>query len=227
MPHSSAHTCVRHVTGPFAPDHPPLRADVYFHELRFNAAVEARKVRNRLLVTWIAIMLFSGAYAFAEESPYRDFETRTIKALSAEQIEQLLGGSGMGLALAAELNHYPGPKHVLELADQLELTRIQREQTSDVYDEMLRNARQLGKSIVDQERTLDDLFATEKVSQDQLGSALDQIAELNARLRFAHLLSHLKMHVILTDEQIDRYAKLRGYAAGSGAAHDPSAHQGH
>ena len=32
----------------------------------------------------------------------------------------------MGLALAAELNGYPGPSHVLELADKLELSAEQR-----------------------------------------------------------------------------------------------------
>ncbi len=32
----------------------------------------------------------------------------------------------MGLALAAELNGYPGPAHVIELADSLELTEAQR-----------------------------------------------------------------------------------------------------
>ena len=32
----------------------------------------------------------------------------------------------MGLALAAELNGYPGPRHVLDLADQLGLTPEQQ-----------------------------------------------------------------------------------------------------
>ena len=49
-------------------------------------------------------------------SPYVGLEAREIKALSEEQRQELLDGHGMGLALAAELNHYPGPKHVLELA---------------------------------------------------------------------------------------------------------------
>jgi hypothetical protein len=31
----------------------------------------------------------------------------------------------MGLALAAELNGYPGPIHVLELGDQLNLSSVQ------------------------------------------------------------------------------------------------------
>ena len=55
-------------------------------------------------------------------SLYSGMETRRVKALSEEQIADLEGGRGMGLALAAELNGYPGPLHVLELAETLDLT---------------------------------------------------------------------------------------------------------
>ena len=37
-------------------------------------------------------------------------------------VADLKAGRGMGLALAAELNGYPGPSHVLELADKLKLS---------------------------------------------------------------------------------------------------------
>jgi hypothetical protein len=45
--------------------------------------------------------------------------------LSDEQIADLRAGRGMALALTAELNGYPGPLHVLDLADQLALTATQ------------------------------------------------------------------------------------------------------
>ena len=49
-------------------------------------------------------------------------QTRLIKALSEQQIADLKAGRGMGLALPAELNGYPGPIHVLELSDELGLS---------------------------------------------------------------------------------------------------------
>ena len=52
----------------------------------------------------------------AQHSPYTGLEERDIKALSAEQVAGYLAGDGMGFALPAELNHYPGPKHVLDLS---------------------------------------------------------------------------------------------------------------
>jgi hypothetical protein len=54
--------------------------------------------------------------------PYAGLEARSIKTLSDQQIGDLRAGRGMGLALAAELNGYPGPMHVLELADALGLS---------------------------------------------------------------------------------------------------------
>ena len=70
----------------------------------------------------VAIVLsFVASVAFAQ-SPYVGMQTRSIKARSDQQIADLKAGRGMGLALPAELNGYPGPAHVLELSDQLGLS---------------------------------------------------------------------------------------------------------
>lgn len=69
--------------------------------------------------------LLASTVAFAQ-SPYSGMQTRPIKALSEQQVADLKAGRGMGLALAAELNGYPGPSHVLELADKLDLSADQR-----------------------------------------------------------------------------------------------------
>lgn len=53
-------------------------------------------------------------------------QARLVKALSDQQIADLRAGRGIGMALPAELNGYPGPLHVLELADALGLTPEQR-----------------------------------------------------------------------------------------------------
>src|SRR5256885_6759518 len=60
-------------------------------------------------------------------SPYAGLENRATKALSEQQLVDLRAGRGMGLALAAELNGYPGPLHVLELGEQLMLSAEQRQ----------------------------------------------------------------------------------------------------
>jgi Spy/CpxP family protein refolding chaperone len=64
----------------------------------------------------------------------------------------------MGLAKAAELNHYPGPRHVLELASELKLSEEQRLKIEKIYNAMRERAIQLGKQIVQKERELDQLY---------------------------------------------------------------------
>ena len=64
--------------------------------------------------------------AAAAQTPYAGMEARPIKALSEQQVADLKAGRGMGLALVAELNGYPGPSHLLELADQLGLSDAER-----------------------------------------------------------------------------------------------------
>ena len=67
----------------------------------------------------VFIVALTPVWAVAQShQPYVGLQSRTIKALSAEQIADLRAGRGMGFALPAELNGYPGPLHVIELADQ-------------------------------------------------------------------------------------------------------------
>ena len=54
----------------------------------------------------------------------------------------------MGLALAAGLNGYPGPSHVLELAQQLGLEEAQCIRVRDLSDAMKRDAVAVGEQLV-------------------------------------------------------------------------------
>jgi Spy/CpxP family protein refolding chaperone len=155
---------------------------------------------------------------------YAGQEQREIKALSAEETEQLLTGQGMGLARAAELNSYPGPRHVLDLADKLNLTEAQRAETQRAFEAMRAEAVRLGKLIVEGERELDALFARGSADDAGVRRATDRIAQLQGRLRAAHLAAHLETRRILTAEQIRKYDELRGYAGGAHAGHGQHKH---
>ena len=147
---------------------------------------------------------------------YAGEERREIKSLSQEEIEQLLQGRGMGLAKAAELNHYPGPRHVLELGAQLELTPAQRAATEAAFRRMQDEAVRLGRQIVERERALDAMFAKGAIDASQLRASTAEIAGLQGNLRAAHLAAHLEMRRLLSPAQIKKYDELRGYDAGAG-----------
>ncbi|HSM60492.1 MAG TPA: Spy/CpxP family protein refolding chaperone [Longimicrobiales bacterium] len=150
-------------------------------------------------------------------SPYAGQEARDIKALSPEEIATLLAGDGMGFALAAELNGVPGPKHVLELVADLELSHEQAERVEAVRAAMAGEAVRLGGLLVEAERALDRAFAHGAAPREHVQRLVRESGELRARLRAVHLVAHLDTAEILTAEQIESYRRLRGYAATTGA----------
>jgi Spy/CpxP family protein refolding chaperone len=163
-------------------------------------------------------------YAAAQSPrPYAGMQTRLIKALSAEQIADLEAGRGMSLALAGELNGYPGPRHVLELADQLGLTDQQRADVQRLFDEMTAEAIPIGEKLISQEAELDRLFARRVVTANSLSSATAAIGATQAELRKTHLKYHLMTSGLLTASQMQHYSQLRGYGDdGSETQHRPN-----
>jgi Spy/CpxP family protein refolding chaperone len=158
----------------------------------------------------LAIVPLSAA-AQEHRSPCANEQTRAIKALSADEVRTYAAGEGMGLAKAAELNGYPGPLHVLELAQQLRLTEAERTKAEQVRAAMLNDATRLGKLIVEKERELDQSFGEKKIDEGRLQSLVGEISRLQGELRVAHLRAHLEMMRVLKPEQVKRYAELRGY----------------
>ena len=117
----------------------------------------------------------------------------------------------MGLALAAELNGYPGPSHVLELADKLELTADQRSSVKALFDSMKAEALPLGSKLIAQEADLDRQFASHTVTPESLKASTAAVAVTQGELREAHLKYHLSTAALLSPDQMQRYAQLRGY----------------
>jgi hypothetical protein len=171
----------------------------------------------------ILCTLLAGSCLANAVSPYAGQEARDIKALSQNDIQSYLDGKGMGLAKAAELNGYPGPSHVLALADALFLTVEQKEQTSALFKSMETKAIAVGRSLIEKEKQLDLAFAEKSITPASLEKLLQQIAVLQSQLRQVHLEAHLEQFTILKPAQIAAYNKLRGYDKSDGAAQ----HTGH
>lgn len=151
------------------------------------------------------------ALSSGEEAPYAGQQDRQIKSLSEQQIAGYEAGRGMGFAKVAELNHYPGPKHVLELATDMSLTREQREQVVSAYNVMHEQTVALGKELVQQERELDMLFAGGDAGDEAVRAFIAEIARIEGEIRFAHVRAHLVTRQILDTSQIETYDRLRGY----------------
>lgn len=175
-----------------------------------------RKMRAMFV---IILGLLTGEAFGSEGSPSAGEQAPEIKALSKSQIDGLLAGKGMGYGKAAELNGYPGPAHVLELAAELSLTAEQRKDTEAIFARMEAAAKDLGAELVAAERALDQAFKSKVIDGVSLSKLAKDIGNVESRLRATHLNAHLQQTRILSDHQIVKYMTLRG--------HNRDGHGGH
>lgn len=177
-------------------------------------------MRNLLVLLTLAAAA-AGASAqhaghHARASGYAGIQDREIKALSAEQMADLLQGRGMGASLPAELNGVPGPMHVLELAQQLKLTAEQSAQLRAITADMKTSAQQLGRQVIAAEAELDAAFKANAVDEKTIAETTARIASLQGQLRAAHLVAHLQTKRLLSGDQVTAYNVARGYVADAG-----------
>lgn len=182
-----------------------------------------------------ALLIALGAPAIAQQaaggtltSPYRELQTSEIRGLSEKEIRELRDGLGMGLARAAELNGYPGPRHLLDAveAGQMYLTPEQLHAVERLFDGMSSRARRLGEEILREERALETAFRQGLITEPELQRRVRQISQLQAELRLVHLQTHLETKKHLTTYQVERYNSLRGYdqSGGNQGDHHPGRH---
>jgi hypothetical protein len=179
------------------------------------------KIIAALLFTSLSGAAMAQSAAPQPAQPYAGQQSRAVTSLSAEDISQLLGGGGWGLAKPAELNGYPGPAHVLELADKLALTADQRTKVERIFKRMQARAKSIGARYVAAELAIDEVFRSGKAQTGGLETRLRDAERLRAELRRAHLQAHIETTPLLTHGQRIKYDELRGYGAHGGHHHMP------
>lgn len=153
--------------------------------------------------------------------PYAGQEQNTISTLSETDMKQLIAGAGWGLAKPAEFNGYPGPAHVLELAEKLDLNDSQKAEVQKSFNSMKAKAKELGPVLIEAEAQLDSIFKNGVADTVSLREGISKAEAARAALRKVHLAAHLEVTPLLSQEQRDKYAILRGYGDGN------SSHTGH
>ena len=176
-----------------------------------------------LVLTMIATVAFSAA-DHSHKSKYAGEEKREIKSLSTSDIGELQKGKGWGLAKAAELNGVPGPVHLLEMKEEIDLSAEQIQAIEDIYRKMKQEAVPLGLELIELERELNTHFANRTITDERLRQILQKIARVRRQLRYVHLSTHLKTPDILKSDQITLYNKLRGYSSDAPCENVPKGH---
>ena len=182
------------------------------------------KVTMLFLILILITLSTLSAAEHSYKSKYAGEEKREIKSLSEADIEELTNGKGWGLAKAAELNGLPGPAHLLEMKEEIHLSAKQIRVIGDLFKKMKQEAIPLGLELIEIERELNNHFSNRTITDELLGVLLERIAQVQKKLRYVHLSTHLKTPNILTPEQIALYNKLRGYSSDDPCENIPKGH---
>lgn len=180
-----------------------------------------RTVKLNCLATclFMATAIVAHASGKTGATPYAGQQERAIKSLSAEDMDALQEGRGWGFAKPAELNGYPGPLHVLELAEKLSLSAEQQRTIEKVFKEMKAAAKQSGQAFLAAERALNDAFESGVATSPLIAELTLASAKARANVQRVHLEAHLRTTPLLTEAQIHKYKMLRGYAGHGHAGH--------
>lgn len=170
-----------------------------------------------MIVASVLLITASSVAQHRLDSPYRHQAETGLRGLDDKEIADLKAGHGMGLARAAELNSYPGPRHVLDAIEEGKLTATpeQRGRVQQAFNTMNRDAIRIGAQILSEEQALETGFRSATMTETELRSRVATIAALQGQLRVVHLTAHLATRAALSESQIARYNELRGYTAGS------------
>lgn len=165
------------------------------------------------------------------QQPYAGQQNRAVSSLSEDDIAALNAGAGWGFAKPAELNGYPGPRHVLDMADELQLTADQKAKIEEIFAGMAKSAKAIGPKYIEAEAQLDQLFKSGAVNETELLNRVKHAGAIRSDLRNVHLKAHITTHAVLNMHQRQMYDRLRGYADGAShsgphGSHSGSGHRG-
>jgi hypothetical protein len=152
-------------------------------------------------------------------APHHETSGPEIPGLGADEVAELLEGRGMGQARVADVQGYPGPRHVLDAwgAGALPLSAGQATRIQEIARTMASEARRVGRLVLDTERELALAFRGGGIDAVSLRPRVERIAALRGELRTVHLRAHIETRAVLDPAQIARYTELRGHAPDGGA----------
>jgi hypothetical protein len=172
------------------------------------------------VISCISMFLLIAPLAVAADAP------NPLRGLNSSEVTELRTGTGMGLARAAELHSYPGPRHVLDAVHDghLHATPEQVAAVQRIFDAMQADARRIGGDILAEEQALERAFDAATITETTLPAQVERIAMLRGQLRTTHLRAHLATRAVLSAAQVARYNEVRGYTVGTPGHPAPHKH---
>jgi len=163
---------------------------------------------KKLLPLFIVVLIYASAKA--QTQPDSAAKHSPLKTLSYEQYNALINGDDIyGMSLAAELNHYPLPDKILKFKKELNLGPLQITKISAIAKELHRKKLEMGLTIIDNEKTIDSLFRTNKVDNGSLIFYANRYGLYQGEIRNAILQACLATRNLLSQQQVNKFEALQ------------------
>src|SRR5471030_2427193 len=121
-------------------------------------------IRYLFVVALMSLSIAVNAQSVTDTVKHSPIRTLTY----AQYQDYLKGEAGSEFAFVAEVHHYPMPEKVLKFKKELGLSVEQINKLTDINNHMHRLRLQIGGSIIDNEKTLDLMFAQNTVDNGNL-----------------------------------------------------------
>jgi hypothetical protein len=158
----------------------------------------------------LLVFIFFCLNAHAQTPDSIAVKKSTLKTLNDEQYNALLNGNDIyGMALPAELNHYPSPEKVIKFKKELDLSPIQVNKLIAINKEFHRKKLEMGLIIIHNERTLDSIFRYHKLDNGSLIFYTNRYGLYQGELRNTILQACFAAYNLLTPYQIKKFEALQ------------------
>jgi len=161
-----------------------------------------------LKTLFFSFIMLSSAAVFAQSDSTAS--KSPVRTLNRQQYDAYLKGTASDeMATVAEMNHYPMPDKVLELSNQLDLSTVQIKKITEVNTQMHRRRLQIGGSIISNEKMLDSLFKTRKMTDGSLIFYTNRHGLYQGELKNAILQACIATEKLLSAQQITKLEALQ------------------
>ncbi|MBS7564051.1 hypothetical protein KHS38_06500 [Mucilaginibacter sp. Bleaf8] len=160
-----------------------------------------------------AILLTSCIYtAFGQTVTDSTMARSPIKTLTLKQYSDFMKGPDLlDMALPATMNHYPMPDDVLRYKKELGLSASQVQKVKSISDYLQLKKKEIGQSVVRNEKKLDELFSTKKLNEGDITFYGNRYGLYEGEYRTSVLTACYNTYNVLTPQQTTRFWQLKNH----------------
>ena len=104
--------------------------------------------------------------------------------------------------------HFTSPRHLLRVADDLDLTEEQREQIGDILEDNHGDIYPLRQEMRQEGESLQEMMGDANVERQEVYDQLDKVLELEAQVKRKRTSMMLDVRAVLNEEQLEMAQEL-------------------